>query len=193
LALLEQIRRHGAHPACPVAGLSMPAATGGAATFAIADMLSKPLQTGELVAAMAAFRFTAPRRAKILVIDDEIASLELMRATLAAIGIEAVCSVDGRLALAALDEVRPDAIILDLMMPDFDGFAVLDALRSLPEWRDTPVFVWTSMILTEAEYAHLARSAHAIVGKGGGTVGAMLADLRRRYPPQQRAPGVPTI
>jgi CheY-like chemotaxis protein len=69
------------------------------------------------------------------------------------------------------------------MMPEFDGFAVLDALHHIPAWRDTPVFIWTSMLLTDAEYATLAQSARTIVSKGGGALATMLDTLRRWRPP----------
>jgi len=105
-----------------------------------------------------------------------------MRATLAEIGLDAVCLQDGRQALREIGQHRPDAIILDLMMPGFDGFAVLDELHRRPAWRDTPVFIWTSMLLTDEEYASLARSALAVVNKGGGDLAAMLERLRQWRP-----------
>jgi CheY-like chemotaxis protein len=121
-----------------------------------------------------------------MVIDDEGAALDLMRATPQAIGIDAVCFQDGRQAIAEIDRHRPDAIVLDLMMPVFDGFQVLDALQRLPAWRHVPVFIWTSMLLTDEEYATLARSARAILVKGGGAMEAMLSSVRR-----WRQPAVP--
>ncbi len=63
------------------------------------------------------------------------------------------------------------------MMPGFDGFQVLDALQRLPGCREVPMFIWTSMLLTDNEYAILARSARAILGKGGGALqGVLLAE-----------------
>jgi CheY-like chemotaxis protein len=116
---------------------------------------------------------------RVLVIDDDPMALDLMHSTLAGMGIEAVCKTDGRVALAELADIQPDAVVLDLMMPEFDGFAVLDALQALPVWRELPVYIWTSMILTDDEYARLAQSARAIVGKGGSAVDAVLNSLRR--------------
>ena len=78
-----------------------------------------------------------------------------------------------------IDRHRPEAIVLDLMMPEFDGFQVLDALQRLPVWREVPVFIWTSMLLTDDEYATLARSARAILIKGGGAMEAVLESVRR--------------
>ena len=50
-----------------------------------------------------------------------------------------------------------------VVMPEFDGFQVLDALQRLPEWRQVLVYIWTSLALTDEEYAMLARPARAIL------------------------------
>jgi CheY-like chemotaxis protein/anti-sigma regulatory factor (Ser/Thr protein kinase) len=179
LELLESIRSHGASHASPVIGIAMPGDTQLAATFAIANVLSKPIRSDEILAAMQHFRLPESGRANVMVIDDDPTSLDLMRATLKSIGIDAVCFLDGRTALREIDTHRPDAIVLDLMMPEFDGFQVLDALQRLPKWREVPVFIWTSMLLTDEEYASLAKSARAILIKGGGAMEDMLESVRR--------------
>jgi CheY-like chemotaxis protein len=69
--------------------------------------------------------------------------------------------------------------VLDLMMPGFDGFEVLDALRQMPQAQHIPVYIWTSMLLTEREYLQLAASAQGILAKGGGALNALLASLVR--------------
>ncbi|MDP9900744.1 PAS domain S-box protein [Variovorax ginsengisoli] len=164
--------RETTHPA-PTPGLET------STTFDIANVLCKPIRMDEISSAMARFRLPGERRANVMVIDDETVSLDLMRAALMSIGIDAVCFQDGRVALQEIDHHRPDAIVLDLMMPAFDGFQVLDALHQLPAWRDVPVFIWTSMLLTEEEYATLARSARAILIKGGGAMETVLESVRR--------------
>jgi CheY-like chemotaxis protein len=116
---------------------------------------------------------------RIMVVDDGPLALELMRDALARLGFSVVCRQDGRVALREIGSHRPHAIVLDLLMPNFDGLDVLDGLDHLPAWRHTPVFLWTSMRLSEQEYASLARSAHAIVGRGGGDLRAMLGQLGR--------------
>jgi PAS domain S-box-containing protein len=183
LELLDNIRSRGASRASPVIGVTMPADPEQSATFAVADVLCKPLRSEEISSALARFRLPGERRANVMVIDDEPMSLDLMRATLTSIGIDAVCFQDGRVALQEIDQHRPDAIVLDLMMPGFDGFQVLDALQRLPAWRDVPVFIWTSMLLTDDEYATLARSARAILIKGGGAMQAVLDSVRRWQKP----------
>jgi signal transduction histidine kinase/CheY-like chemotaxis protein len=187
LDLLSAIRSDGPSRAAAVVGVAMPADGNLSAAFAIANVLCKPLRSDEVKSALGPFRLAAGSRANIMVIDDEAVALDLMQATLRAIGIEAVCFQDGRLALEALDRHRPDAIVLDLMMPAFDGFQVIDALQRLPAWRHVPVFIWTSMLLTDEEYATLARSARAILMKGGGAMETMLSSVRRWRQPDVTA------
>ena len=183
LGVLAGIRDGGLSRASPVVGMTMPASAGSAAAFSIADVLCKPIRTDEIIAAMTRLRSDALPRPRVLVIDDDPLALELMHATLNRIDIDSVGVLDGRDALRDIDQHQPDAIILDLMMPGFDGFAVLDALGRLPAWRATPVFIWTSMLLAEHEYASLAASARAILSKGGGALEPMLVSLRRWRPP----------
>ena len=179
LALLDDIRSSGASQASPVLGVSMPSEQSLRATFAIANVLCKPIRSDEIVSAMNRLKRGGPARAKVMVIDDDPLSLDLMMTTLKSIDIDAVCFQDGREALQGLERHRPEAIVLDLMMPEFDGFQVLDALQRMPVWREVPVFIWTSMLLTDAEYATLARSARAILMKGGGTMDAVLEGVQR--------------
>ena len=190
LALLDGIRREGASCDSPVVGMTIPGDNGASATFAMADVLCKPIRSDELLKAMARFRGPASRSIKVMVVDDDPRALDLMQATLKSIGIDAVCLSDGREALRDIALHRPDAMILDLMMPGIDGFEVLDALRKMPAWRDLPVFIWTSMTLTEAEYARLSASARLILSKGGGTIPAWLGSLQLPHgvPLQPAAP-----
>ena len=177
LTALDGIRRDGASCDSPVIGMSISGNEGASATFAIADVLCKPIRSSEILQAMARFRGSASRSTKVMVVDDDPRALDLMQATLKSIGIDAVCLSDGHEALRDIGLHRPDAVILDLMMPGIDGFEVLDALRQMPAWRDLPVFIWTSMILSEAEYARLSASARLILSKGGGTIPSWLARL----------------
>jgi CheY-like chemotaxis protein len=73
-------------------------------------------------------------------------------------------------------------------MPEFDGFAVLDGLQQLPSWRNTPVFIWTSLNLSDADYTSLGQSARAILSKHGGSLGATLDTLRCWRPFSAPAP-----
>lgn len=77
--------------------------------------------------------------ATILVVDDDLTSLRVMAATLAREGYLVRPADSGALALASAQASHPDLILLDLYMPELDGFAVLDALRAEPSTADIPV------------------------------------------------------
>lgn len=82
---------------------------------------------------------------KILVIDDEPANAELLELVLADRGYKQVKAItDSRLALEVCRTFQPDLILLDLMMPHVDGFAILDAVRSEPDGASLPVIVLTA-------------------------------------------------
>jgi signal transduction histidine kinase/DNA-binding response OmpR family regulator len=179
LNTLGHIRDEGASRDAPVVGLSMPAADGSAARFAIANVLCKPIRGDEVVTAMERLRLPSGRPARVLVVDDDPLAIDLMCVTLSNHGMQGIPVHDSRRTLDELDLHRPDALILELAMNALDGFTVLNALRHTPAWRDLPVFIWTSMALSAEEHARLARSARIIVGKGGGGLSAMLDDLQR--------------
>ena len=180
LDLLGNIRSHGASRASPVIAVTVPVGSdSAAAAFAVANVLSKPLQGDEVREAMSRFGLPKGGRAQVMVIDDDPAALELMQSVLESMGIDAVCFRDGRVALQRIDTHSPDAIILDLMMPEFDGFQILAELQQSADWRDVPVFIWTSMMLTDEEYARLSQSAQAVLSKGGGAMDDMMSSILR--------------
>ncbi|MEK8052370.1 ATP-binding protein [Ideonella sp. DXS22W] len=184
LSLLSDLRGGPPHwptqGSVPVLGVSLPAEEGrGAALLGVADVLFKPLRPGELAGLTTRLRGLVPQARRVLVVDDDPLAQELLRTELEAAGLQVQAALDGNEALACLREGRADAMVLDLMLPGIDGFTLLDALQSLPLARDLPVFVWTAALLSEAEHALLARSATAIVAKGGGTVTSWAAQLRR--------------
>ena len=81
---------------------------------------------------------------RVLVVDDEpniVMSLEfLMRRA----GFEVAVARDGREAVAALDGAPPDLVLLDVMMPGFDGYEVCGRVRAKPEWKATKIVMLTA-------------------------------------------------
>jgi PAS domain S-box-containing protein len=191
LAALDSIRQSGPSQQAPVTAMTLRTDPGQSATFGITNLLRKPIDTQEVVSAMAGLQLAPDRPAQVMVIDDDPLALDLMRATLQGLGAQVVCRLDAREALREIGQHRPDLIVLDLMMPGFDGFATLAALRQMPQWRDTPVFIWTSMVLTDDEYNSLAGSAQAVLSKGGGALTALFDNLRSWRPPTAQPAGTP--
>jgi DNA-binding response OmpR family regulator len=81
---------------------------------------------------------------RVLVIDDEADVRLLYRVNLRHAGFEVLEADDGERGIEAAFEHLPDAVVLDLMMPQTDGFEVLRALRSHPDAAEVPVLVLTA-------------------------------------------------
>lgn len=78
---------------------------------------------------------------KILVIEDNSFSSALYNDHLHSAGYQVQVAADGRQALDMADSFRPDAIILDLIIPKIDGFSILKLLRSVKPHKKTPIIV----------------------------------------------------
>ncbi|CAN5347543.1 hypothetical protein BH10PSE17_BH10PSE17_19940 [soil metagenome] len=180
LDLLSLLRSDNAHFSAPVVGLSIPVDPQRIASFAVANVLSKPIRIDELRAVAAQLRGMSPGRPVVLVIDDQPMALELMRGVLAGLDVDTLSCQSAVAALDLLNRARPDAIVLDLIMPGIDGFEVLDKLHRREDTRDIPVYIWTSMDLSAADYESLARSAERVLNGGGGGLEPVLGELRRR-------------
>lgn len=111
---------------------------------------------------------------RVLVIDDEVQIRRLLRVTLEGAGYEVHEAEAGQLGLQAAAHIRPDAILLDLGLPDLDGFAVLKRLR---EWSQTPVIVLTVRDSEEDKVNALDAGADDYVTKPFSAV-ELLARLR---------------
>lgn len=81
---------------------------------------------------------------RILLVEDEKNIILGVRTCLDAVGYNVEVAENGAIALEAIQKRKPDLILLDLVMPKFDGFEVLDSLKSNPETKDIPVIVLTA-------------------------------------------------
>jgi CheY-like chemotaxis protein len=114
-----------------------------------------------------------------LVVDDDTETRYLLSAMLEAEGYTTVLAASGNQALDILSRVSPSAILLDLLMPEMDGFEVLRRIREDRMSRDLPVFILTAKDLTEQDLSNLAGQTRALFLKGDAWREALLAQLRR--------------
>jgi CheY-like chemotaxis protein len=136
---------------------------GKAATLGAADFLTKPFSGEQLRETME--RLLPRKQGLVLVVDDEATVRRLVVDTLAT-GYELAEAADGIEALEAIAERRPDAVVLDLMLPRLDGFGVLEHLQQDPELRTIPVVVLTARQLTPEDRHLLRVQARALLEKG---------------------------
>jgi CheY-like chemotaxis protein/anti-sigma regulatory factor (Ser/Thr protein kinase) len=158
-----------------------------------ADYLTKPIDTDALLQALDRF-MPVGRRAEVLIVDDDLATREMLRRTLAKGGWTVVEAADGREALTQLEHAAPAVVLLDLMMPGMDGFEVLEAMRHEEAWRDIPVIVITAKDLDHEELARLNGRAERVFQKGAYDRAELIGVVERavaRRVAEARAPQGP--
>ena len=146
------------------------------------DVLTKPVDRARLTALV---HRLVRRDGPILVVEDDADTREMMRHTIQKMGLAVAEAVNGRRALGWLAEHAPPAmILLDLMMPEMDGFEFLDALSARPEWHEIPIVVVTAKQLSAAERERLLLQARKVIEKAKATrvdvAAAIAAAVRRR-------------
>ncbi len=146
-------------------------------TLGASDYLTKPIDQERLLAILEKFR-RDQLPGDILVVEDDTATREILRHTLDKAGWAVSEAKNGRVALARMREKRPELIVLDLMMPEMDGFAFVEELRRHPEWRAIPVVVVTAKDLMPEDRLRLNGYVEKILQKGAYDREALLAEIR---------------
>jgi CheY-like chemotaxis protein len=145
-------------------------------TLGAADYLTKPIDRVQLLGAIERHR-RAPGQ-HVLVVEDDPPTRELLRRTLAGEGWNVEEAENGKLALVRLMARRPSLILLDLMLPEIDGFQLLELLRANPEWRAIPVIIVTAMDLSPSERFQLQGYVERIIQKGSYQRDDLLSEVR---------------
>jgi len=144
------------------------------------DYMVKPVDRDRLAGVLRGICGGAGRR--VLLVDDDDMMRRGMRQVLEKDGWEAIEAENGRVALARLGESLPDVIMLDLMMPEMDGFEFVVELRSRAEWRDIPVLVITAKDLSAEERTRLNGGVEHVLQKGASGVDELLREIDRVLP-----------
>jgi threonine synthase len=122
---------------------------------------------------------TPNRFPRVVIVDDTSEARRLIRRILQSQGdFEISEATNGREAIELVTRERPDLVILDLMMPEVDGFAVLDALRGTPETANIPVIVATAKELTVDEKSRLQGQIQSLMLKGDFLNDEFLEEVR---------------
>jgi CheY-like chemotaxis protein len=138
------------------------------------EYLTKPIDRARLSAVLNRYRHDLP----VLIVDDDATIRRLLRQDLEEEGYTVVEAANGRAALERMVERAPSAILLDLMMPEMDGFEFLSALHGRDEWRHIPVVIVTAKDLTSEEHDRLNGSVVRILQKVACEQQELLADVR---------------
>jgi len=129
------------------------------------DFLTKPLDRKKLVAILD--KYLRDREAgPILIVEDDEGTREITSYVLEKEGWQVREAADGLQALKQIAEQRPQLILLDLVMPEMDGFEFIDEFYRKPEWRAIPIVVITARELTPEEGRFLNERVERVMQKG---------------------------
>jgi signal transduction histidine kinase/CheY-like chemotaxis protein len=129
-----------------------------------AEYLTKPIDRDRLASVL--LRYRRNTGAIALVVDDEPDQREIVRRMLESEGWSVQLAANGRAALECVRREIPAIILLDLMMPEMDGFEFLGELTHRDDWKSIPVIVVTARDLSAEERAGLDRYAKDVLRKG---------------------------
>jgi CheY-like chemotaxis protein len=142
-----------------------------------AEYMTKPVDRDHLVEVLKKFRNNASTR-PVLVVEDDPGVREIIRRALSQEGLKVLEAANGIEALARLAESPPSLILLDLMMPELDGFGFIEELRRSDEWSSIPVVVLTAKDISSEDRARLERFTSAVLVKKGQSPDALIREMR---------------
>jgi PAS domain S-box-containing protein len=143
-----------------------------------AEYLTKPIDRQRLADILKKYRPTGPA-AQVLIVEDDEATRQVLKRSLKKQGWTVAESANGRLALEQVAAHKPELILLDLLMPEMDGFEFLAELHKQEQWRSIPVVVLTSKDLSSEERQRLTGNVERILQKGEYGREALLREVRR--------------
>lgn len=141
------------------------------------DYVLKPVDRSRLHDILSRYR-RAEAPCSVLIVEDDPATRDMLRRTLEKDGWMPVEAENGRVGLERVTQARPELILLDLMMPEMDGFEFLSEMRKNPSWLDIPVVIITAKELTMEDYQRLNGSAQRIVQKGAYSLEQIAQEVR---------------
>ncbi len=144
------------------------------------DYLRKPVSRNDLLSKLSACGLPPPANkseTRVLIIDDEPKSVDLFSAILTSEGYEVFKAYGGKAGIEGVFQHKPNLILLDLIMPEVNGFDVIDTLKSSPETSAIPIIVITSMDLTREDKEKLNHYVSLVVKKGTYSNERFLKDI----------------
>ncbi len=146
-----------------------------------ADYLTKPIDWPRLAVVLKKYSRSGTRQS-VLLVEDDLNTRDMLRRSLEKEGWIVAEAENGRIGLERLTDGIPTLILLDLMMPEMDGFTFMQELRQRPECVNIPVIVITAKDLTEDDRRRLNGEVARIIQKGTTGIDEVLAEIRSLLP-----------
>jgi len=166
--ILKNLKEDSATSSIPILVISMNDDKNCSILWGAFDHLTKPVEKDHLLSSLQRVKVTGNTNSspQIMIVDDEPAMVELLSSFIEQEGYEPVCAYGGGEAIEKIVTRRPDAVLLDLMMPKFSGFDVIKALKENPETVDIPIIICTAKDLSFDEKELLNRNVSYVMQKG---------------------------
>ncbi|MCP4697288.1 MAG: response regulator [Gammaproteobacteria bacterium] len=145
-----------------------------------AELLAKPAESAQVAELLHKYKPADTMSPRIMVVEDDNLSRKMMAKFLKREGWQVFKCENGRIALEHLADRQPRLIVLDLNMPDMDGFEFLTHVRKNETWRRIPVIVLTAALLSHEERLRLEGQVTTIFKKGVYSVDEFLAKVREQ-------------
>jgi CheY-like chemotaxis protein len=155
-----------------------------------AGYLTKPIDRERLISLVRPYQARL-RPTRVLLADDDPVQRERIRSWLEP---QQWIVDEAENGIAALDRIAveiPDIILLDLMMPEMDGFQLITTLQKQAEWRHIPVIVITALDLSASDRARLNSGVEGILAKGSFDPGQLIENVRRVLSQNRRSQKMP--
>ena len=144
------------------------------------DHLVKPIDKETLIASLRSLKLPSRDGSpRILVVDDDPQTVRLLSTVLISDGYEVLKVYGGSEAIETAISQSPDLIILDMMMPQVDGFQVIRRLTDDARTRDIPIVICTALDLTDEDRDRLNGQIQSIIQKTGNVKEELLAAIKR--------------
>ena len=178
-SVLSQLKADPSTQAIPVVMLSIAPDRQMGYVLGAVESLTKPVDRSALLDVIE--KYATSGAFHVLAVEDDEHSRSLLTRYITSEGWECAEAVNGIQALERARERKPDLILLDLMMPEMDGFEFLEALRQWPGYQTIPVVVVTAKTLTADDRARLNGNVERVIEKSARTVDELLQFLRRTH------------
>ncbi len=175
-AVLQQLKADPQTQDIPVIMLTMVDDQNMGFALGATEYMTKPIDRARLANLIGRYKCGSGACSVLLVEDDDV-TRNMMHTLLTREGWTVIEATNGRVALECLESAVPDMILLDLMMPEMDGFEFAHRLRERPDWRKIPVIVLTAKDITDEDRLRLNGFVEKVLQKGDSNGAALLREI----------------
>lgn len=147
-------------------------------SLGVTDYLMKPVAREQLTAVLNKYNIKNKPLHHVMLLDDDPTTQQMLETMLKKAGLQVSIAENGRVGLERVTSSKPDLILLDLMMPEMDGFEFIIHLREHEDWCNIPVIVLTAKDITNKEREQLNNSAQLVYQKCAYNKNKLLTEIR---------------